>query len=96
MALALALSCLLTFLPSIVGMAVVKQAGVSLSGPQGSPLNDDPIYYRWDEGLPGSVVRLVRSARVELGRRSAMPLDVDPGWAVGDLVVWETDAEMID
>ncbi len=93
MALAFVLACLLTFLPSLVGMAVVKHAGVNLSGPQGVPLNDDPIYYRWDEGLPGTVVQVFRSVREELGRRSP----ARPGWDVdrssGDLDIWEIDAD---
>lgn len=93
MALAFVLSCLLTFLPSLVGMAVVKHAGVNLSGPQGVPLNDDPLYYRWDEGLPGSVVHAFRSLREELERRSTMRPDWEFGRSSSDLVIWEIDVE---
>ena len=93
MALALILSCLLTFLPSFVAMAVVKHAGVGLSGPQGSPINDDPIYYRWDEGLPGSIVRLVQSMRHEVDRRLMTRPDRERDWPSRDLVIWEIDVE---
>ena len=93
MALAFVLSCLLTFLPSFVAMAVVRHAGVDLSGPHGAPLNDDPIYYRWDEGLPGSIVHLVQSLHRELHRRLTVDPDSGFGGSSTDLVIWEIDVE---
>ncbi len=60
MIIALVLSCGLTSLPVLAAMIVVKHAGVSLSGPRYTPLDDHMLYVRWDEGHLGALVSMAR------------------------------------
>jgi hypothetical protein len=58
---ALVMSCGLVCLPVLAAMGVVKQAGVTLSGPRYTPLDDNMLYVRWDEGRMAALVRAGRS-----------------------------------
>jgi hypothetical protein len=88
-AVAFFVSCLLISLPVLSSMIVVKHAGVTLSGPRYTPLDDNMRYVRWNEGHLAAAFTAMR------GRAHTYASRPDPVGSYSDpcsIAVWEIPA----
>jgi hypothetical protein len=93
MFIALILSCGLISLPVVASMIVVRHAGVNLSGPRYTPLDDNMLYVRWDEGHVGSMVAALRR-RTQTWPAAADPFSADDAREL--VAVWDIDVAADD
>jgi len=89
MFIALILSCGLISLPVVASMIVVRHAGVNLSGPRYTPLDDNMLYVRWDEGHVGRMVAALRRHSQAWPATATDPVSADNAYEL--VAVWDID-----